>query len=255
MADYEPQGKMVTINGVECFVSWPAGAKTAVIVFQDIFGIHTGRHKQFCDMLAERGYGAVAPDFTGTDPIVTNPPKYGCSCWCFWSFVCGLLSGRTRRRQMELSWANSMENIVLHCVVPWLEQKGVTTKVASVGFCFGAYGAMQCGRFPEIFSCSASFHPSTENFCKSTQEDDLVLCRAVRVPQLVVATSMESARWKPNGEAHKACEETGMVTTWLLEEKQKHGFMMRGDTSDTETLAAVRKYLDLMFEFFEANTK
>jgi len=255
MADYEPQGEMITINGVDCYVTWPAaGAKTAVVVFQDVFGIHTGRHKQFCDMLAEKGYGAVAPDFTGTDPIISNPPKYGCTCWCFWSFMCGILSGRTSRRQMELSWNNSMGHIVLQCVLPWVKQKGAT-KVASVGFCFGTYGAMHCGRFPDAFCCNASFHPSTENFCKNTKEDDLELCRAVKVPQLVVATSMESARWKPNGEAHRACEETGVATTWLLEEKQKHGFMMRGDTSDAETLGAVRKYMDMMFEFFETNTR
>merc|ERR1712032_1681987 len=102
-----------------------------------------------------------------------------------------------------------------------------------------------------IFSCNAMFHPSTESFCKSTNEDDLALCRAVKVPQLVVATSMESARWQPNGEAQAACEESGTVTTWLLEERQKHGFMMRGDTSNDETLAAIKLYMQKLFEFLE----
>ena len=99
MADYKPKGEMVTMNGVQCYVSWPAeGATNAVIVFQDIFGIHTGRHKQFCDMLAEKGYGAVAPDLTGADPIVSNPPQYGASCGCFLSFFFGMCCGRVRRR-------------------------------------------------------------------------------------------------------------------------------------------------------------
>ena len=253
MAEYKPKGEMVTIRDVQCYVSWPpGGAASAVIVFQDIFGIHSGRHKQFCDMLAEKGYGAVAPDFTGTDPIVSNPPQYGCSFCCFFGFCFGFCCGRVGRKQMELSWDNSMGGIVLDSVVPWIKQKGAT-KLASVGFCFGSYGAMHCGKFPEIFSCSTSFHPSTESFCKSTKEDDLALCRAVKVPQLVVATSMESTRWKPGGDAQVACEEAGTATTWLLEEKQRHGFMMRGDTSNVETLAAISKYMHMMFHFFEAN--
>mmetsp|Transcript_100575 Transcript_100575/g.284903 ORF Transcript_100575/g.284903 Transcript_100575/m.284903 type:complete len:276 (+) Transcript_100575:117-944(+) len=255
MAGYKPKGEMVAMHDVQCYVSWPAeGATFAVIVFQDVFGIHSGRHKQFCDMVAEKGYGAVAPDFTGTNPYVRNPPQYGCSFCCFFGFFFGIFSGRFRRKTMELSWDNSMGRIVLDCVVPWIKQKGAT-KLATVGFCFGGYGAMHCGRFPEIFSSSASFHPSTEGFCKSTKEDDLALCRAVKVPQLVVATSMESARWKPGGDAQAACEDSGTATTWLLEEKQRHGFMMRGDTSNAETLAAIKKYMDTMFEFFEANMK
>ena len=70
-------------------------------------------------------------------------------------------------------------------------------------------------------------------------------------PQLVVATSMESARWRPGGEAQVACEEDGTTTTWVLEETQKHGFMMRGDTSNAATLAAIRKYMAMMLAFFE----
>jgi len=255
MADYQPKGDMVAVGDVQCYVSWPAGgASCAVIVFQDVFGIHTGRHKQFCDMLAEKGYGAVAPDFTGADPIVRNPPQYGCSCCCFLSFFCAYCSGRMKRKQVSLSWGNSMGRIVLDCVVPWIMQKGAT-KLASVGFCFGSYGAMNCGKYPEIFSCNVSFHPSTENFCKSTEEDDLALCRAVKMPQLVVATSMESERWKPGGHAQAACEEAGTATLWMLEETQKHGFMIRGDTSNAETLAAIGKYMHTMFQFFEENMK
>lgn len=255
MADYEPKGKLITIRDIQCYVSWPAeGTTSAVIVFQDIFGIHTGRHKQWCDMLAEEGYGAVAPDFTGTDPIVPNAPRYGCSVCCFCSFLCGICCGSYRRKQLALSWDNSMGYHVLQCVVPWLQDKGAT-KLASVGFCFGTYGAQNCGRVPEVFSCTASFHPSTEGFCKSCEEDDLALCRAIKVPQLVVATSMESARWHPGGDAQTASEEDGTATTWLLEPTQQHGFMTRGDTSNTETLAAIRKYKRMMLEFFEANMK
>jgi len=241
------------MGGVQCYVSWPLeGAKCGIIVFQDVFGIHTGRHKQLCDILSEKGYGAVAPDFTGKDPIVSNVPMHGSLFSCFTGFMCAICSGSYRRKTLQLSWDNSMGHHVMNCVVPWMQQKGAT-KLGTVGFCFGCYGAICCGRFSEIFSCHASFHPSTEGVCKSTNEDDLWICRSAKVPQLVVATSMESDKWKPGGAAQHACEEDGTKTVWLLEERQKHGFMMRGDTSNAETFAAIKKYRDMMLDFFESN--
>lgn len=251
MFDYVAKGEMIVMSGeVECYVAWPAGGTTkAVIVFQDIFGIHSGRHKQFCDMLAEKGYGAVAPDFTGKDPMVEGVPQFGFSLACIFSCLGGMCWGSIARKTQALSWDNSMGHLVMDCVVPWVKQKGAT-KLASVGFCWGSYGAMQCGKFPETFVCNAAFHPSTENFCKNSKEDDLALCRATKVPQLVVATSMESAKWKPGGAAQLACEEDGTKTEWLLEETQKHGFMMRGDTSNAETMAAIKTGMDTLVAFF-----
>lgn len=253
MADYVPKGKMVTIGDVECYVSWASGNDRAIIVFQDIFGIHTGRHKQFCDMLLEKGYNAVLPDFTGKDPLIKNPPQYGMTCSCFFNAL--LVFCCTGKRKMrEHSWDASMKRIVIDNVVPWMKQQGAT-KLASVGFCFGSYGAMCCGKYPEIFSCDVSFHPSTEMMCKAANEDALALCRAIKVPQLVVATQMESPEWKPKGAAQQAIEEDGTTTTWLLESKQKHGFMTRGETTDAETMAAIKFYMQTMFEFLDANVK
>eukprot|EP00747_Dinoflagellata_sp_TGD_P215781 gnl/TRDRNA2_/TRDRNA2_88421_c0_seq1.p1 gnl/TRDRNA2_/TRDRNA2_88421_c0~~gnl/TRDRNA2_/TRDRNA2_88421_c0_seq1.p1 ORF type:complete len:275 (+),score=67.72 gnl/TRDRNA2_/TRDRNA2_88421_c0_seq1:67-891(+) len=254
MADYKPKGTIIRMGDVECYVTWPEGAKCGVLVFQDMFGIHSGRHKQFCDMLAEKGYGAVAPDFTGKDPIVKNPPQFGVTCCCFMSVLFTFFGGGFARKTRALSWEGAMGHLVMDCVVPWMRQKGAA-KLASVGFCWGSYGAMCCGKFPDVFSCNVSFHPSTEAFCKSTHEDDLAVCRAAKVPQLVVATSMESPKWKPEGAAQRACEEDGTKVVWLLEEKQKHGFMMRGDTSNEETRASVKKWMETMFGFFEANMK
>lgn len=253
MADYKPKGQMISMGDIECYVAWPS-AKTqrAIILFQDIFGIHVGRLKQLCDMLAEKGYGAVAPDFTSKNPIVKHAPKYGANCRCFGSFLLAMCCGGAAPKNRALSWENSMGNLVMDSVVPWMRQKGAT-KFASLGFCWGTYGAMSCGKYPDIFSCSVSFHPSTEFFCKSTKEDDLALFRSIKVPQLVVATNMESKKYKPGGAAQLACQEDGTRTEWFLEEKQSHGFMTRGDTSKEETRAAIKMWMEKMFEFFEAN--
>lgn len=255
MADYVPKGQMVLIGEVPCYVAWPSqGTDRAVIHFQDVFGIHAGRHKQWCDMLAERGYGAVAPDFFGDDVVVKNAPKFGVTCGCAWQMMMAMCCGGLERRSASLSWDNAMGRIVMDMVVPYMKQKGAT-KLATAGFCWGTYGAMYCGKFPDVFSCNASFHPSTKSFCKSTKEDDLAICRAAKVPQLVVATSMEPAEWKAGGAAQQACEEDGTKTLWFNEEKQKHGFMMRGDTSNAETLAAITKWRSQFYEFLEENMK
>merc|ERR1711966_169691 len=111
------------------------------------------------------------------------------------------------------------------------------------------------GRYPDIFACSASFHPSTEGVCKATQENDIDICSKIKVPQFLVSTSMESESWKPGGAAEKAIKDAGTQVTWLMEPVQKHGFMMRGDTSNAETLAAVKKYIDAMLEFYATNMK
>jgi dienelactone hydrolase len=211
MAGYSPTGETVTIGkeSLQCYVAWPKPNKAngrAVFVFQDVFGIHTGRHKQFCDMLAEQGYGVVAPDFTGKDAIVKNPPQYGCTFCCLLGMVGGVCCGGFSRKTKKLSWGNAMGSMILETVVPDLHMRGAT-KIASVGFCWGSYGAICCGQSPQLFCCNAAFHPSTEGICKGNGEDDLALCHAAQVPQLVVATGMESARWKPGGAAQQACGE------------------------------------------------
>lgn len=254
MADYVPKGEMVVINGAaSCYVAWPKeGASRAVIVFQDIFGIHTGRHKQFCDMLAEKGFGAVAPDFTGKDPYIKDPPKFGASTGCALRFICGLCCGGFNRKNQDYSWDASIGPKVMGLVVPWIKEKGAS-KIAAAGFCWGSYGAGHCGRFAETFSCCAHFHPSTEGGCTSRKEDDLELMRKIKVPQFIVSTSMESAKWKPGGLAEKALTEDGTKCSWFYEEKEKHGFMMRADTSNADSLAAIKKWWEKMLEFYDEN--
>jgi len=255
MADYQPKGSMVKIGDVDCYVAWPKqGTDRAVIHFQDVFGIHHGRHKQLCDMLCEKGYGVVAPDLFGNDPLVKNVPAYGTTCCCAFQCLMAVISGKQKRKSAALSWDNSLRRIVMDNLVPWMKQKGAT-KFASAGYCWGSYGAHCCGKHPEVFSCGASFHPSTENVCKATKEDPLALMRAVKVPQLVVATSMEPAAWKKGGAAQVACEEDGTRTEWHDEDKQSHGFMARGDTSKPDTLAAITKWRGEMYKFFEENMK
>ena len=46
-------------------------------------------------------------------------------------------------------------------------------------------------------------------------------------------------------------EADGTEVEWFMEETQKHGFMMRGDTSDPETLAAIKTWMGTLLRFFD----
>lgn len=214
-------------------------------MFTDMFGVNTGRHKQLCDQLARQGLLVVCPDFFDEYPYISSTPAWGFSLCCLTEGICKYISGRLDRNSRDHhAWDVSMRAKVMDNLLPWMKEQGCC-EFSSIGFCWGAYGAIKCAAFPE-FKCCAVFHPSVDAFCKATSEDDIKICREVKCPILVVATSMEKDAWKPGGDAQRACEEAvpGKVA-WKFEEKQSHGYMTRGDVNkDPLTLAAVNTGMD-----------
>lgn len=255
MKDYKPKHEMTKIQSLNCYVAMPSAAATqGVIMFTDMFGVNTGRHKQFCDMLAGNGYLAVCPDFIGERPYMSSlsTPSFGMNYCCAVEFLFKFFSGNFGRKTKSFAWETYMKQKVMGELVPWMKMKGVSS-FAAVGFCWGTYGAMKCAAYPE-FKCCAGFHPSTEGFCKNTGEDDLEVCRSIKCPQLMIATKSESEKWRPNGEAHKACEMAlpGKVT-WHLQDNAMHGYMTRGDTLKPETMEAVKYGFESMMTLFKQN--
>lgn len=253
MAEYLPKGEMVTVGEkLPVYVARPAGScNRAVIMFSDMFGVYTGRHRQFCDQLAEDGYFTVCPDFFFEAPYMPNAPQFGVSCSCAFKFLFGILCGGFRKNTRNFHmWDPKLKALVMDVLVPWMQAQGAQS-FASVGFCWGSYGVAKTCMHPELFKCGMSFHPSTEGYCKDTGEDHIQLCRDVKVPQLCVSTAMESEAWRPNGAAHKACQEAlpGKEVKFELEAKQQHGFMTRSLTTEPESLAAVKRGWDMMLTF------
>jgi dienelactone hydrolase len=252
MGDYVPLGEMVSVgDDLPCYVAKPPEpSKCAVIMFTDMFGVHTGRHKQICDDLASNGFLTICPDFFVDTPYMKKRHAWGTSCGCVCEVICGILCKTFDKITKVHAWEVSLREKVEDKVVPWLRSQGAT-KFVTVGFCWGSYGAMRCCALPD-FACGVSFHPSTEGFCKSAGEDALAICRSVKVPQLVVATSQEPDTWRPGGAAQCACEEVlpGRIT-WKLEDKMNHGYMTRGDTKDAAILEAVKRGFQDMFAFFK----
>ena len=97
---------------------------------------------------------------------------------------------------------------------------------------------------------SASLN-SGVGFDKRPSKDERCRNLVISAAQLLTAPLSR----KPGGAAQVATEEDGTATTWLLEKKQIHGFMMRGATSNPETLTAIRFYMDTMLKFFEEHMK
>mmetsp|Transcript_12461 Transcript_12461/g.27747 ORF Transcript_12461/g.27747 Transcript_12461/m.27747 type:complete len:276 (-) Transcript_12461:8-835(-) len=257
MKDYVPEHEMVQIGSMSCYAAAPTEPTlNAVIVFADMFGVHTGRHKQLVDMLAHHGYLAVCPDFLRERPYMRgSTPNFGMNYCCAAEFLVKMLTGAFDRNTRTFAWDTFMRKKVVDEIMPWLNAKGAKN-LAAIGFCWGTYGAMKCGSLPQ-FKCCVGFHPSTEGFCKAAKEDDLKVCKDVKCPQLMIVTKNESERWKPDGAAHKACEEAlaGLPGTvlWELQDGMMHGYMTRGDTQKVETMQAVQYGFDSMIGFFREN--
>ncbi|CAJ1328266.1 unnamed protein product [Effrenium voratum] len=252
MKDYKPKHTMLKIESLSCYVATPKVNTTkAVIVFADMFGVHTGRHKQFCDMLAEKGYLAVCPDFFALKGRYTLcAPSFGMNYCCAAEFLLKFFTGYMDRKTRTFAWDTFMKQKVMDELLPWMKTSHGVQSFAALGFCWGTYGSLKCAAYPE-FRCCVGFHPSNEGFCKAAKEDDLQACREIKCPQLMIATKGESARWKPEGEAHKACLAAmpGQVTWDVVE--ANHGYMSRGDTAQPETLEAATKGVERMMAFFK----
>lgn len=239
MSEYETKGEPISIGRLDCYVARPATPGfTAILMFHDIFGLQSGRHKLLCDQLAAEGYLVVCPDFFEGGSPVGQQVQYGlCSIRLICQFLY-VMSCRFKAWARQHSWDNKLRADICDTILPWLESQGAT-RLACVGFCWGAYGSMKCAAMPK-FSCCVNFHPATADICKANDENDLQVAREVRCPQLVVATSMEPESWKPGGAAQKAMDEVVSGNVFQLATVH-HGFMSRGDVSTPAIREAVEK--------------
>ena len=74
------------------------GAKS-VVLFHDICGLHTGRHKQIADEIASRGFLVVVPDFfqeMGGGLLGKEDRGFG-TLRSFFGFMCTLVTGRFKQ--------------------------------------------------------------------------------------------------------------------------------------------------------------
>lgn len=118
--------RIPTLSGTESFpgyVARPAGeSRAAIVVIQEIFGINAGIRRK-CDLLAEEGYLAVAPDlFWPLEPGIELDPDIAVEL----------------QQALELMGRFDQDQGVrdIEAAIRWARREGCG-KVGAVGYCLG----------------------------------------------------------------------------------------------------------------------
>lgn len=265
--NYSPKGTIIVIgDGVEAYTV--GTGNNFVIILHDVFGLHSGRHKQIADEFATRGFNVVVPDFFGSAGGglfgKDEGRGYGMSVSRIAKFLFALVSGKVKGFQRQHPWTPVCEKMWVGSIAPYLKSHGCAT-AGLVSFCWGAYPAMHIAADTSGVNVTANvcFHPSFDRTAVHFGEDQEALVRAAaKVPTYVVATSMESAAWKPEGQAQKLMREAIAAIPdggknkppqprWQLV-GQIHGFMTRGDMKGNLKLAQdVQRVLEEAIQFMK----
>lgn len=228
-------------GGLEAYVVGSGGR--AIVVASDIFGIHSGRLKQICDELAAEGYLVVMPDFfKGAFPDEGSSLPW----WKLLLQAPGLVT------PLNMPWA-SVEEALRRGVLPYLAQAGCSEgKAGILGFCWGAWVVVRaCGAFPGAFACGASAHPSVSGMATRWGEDEALLLRAVRAPQLVLASRDEPQSWKPGGATEDTLRAATGSSSHVFKEFStvSHGFVPRGNLNDPVVAVEVARAMEYIKGF------
>lgn len=256
----ERRGKYEDLSAsLTAYVVGPATAKSGVIVCSDIFGFDTGRHMEYCDMIAERcNCIVVCPDFFHGQAPRLEKPIIG---------FCGMLTNFLPRLPRMISNIKNTQweaiRVDLSATIQFLRSRGVT-KAASIGFCWGAYPVWRAGGdpefSPEFLVCGVSAHPSMHN-CPKMAKDPLGpndIVAQVRCPQLVLASKSEPPSWKPGGEVESIVRGlSGPVSDgseFRVFAERDHGWVIRGDFSKPgvaeDASAAISASMEFMNKYF-----
>jgi dienelactone hydrolase len=260
--EYKPKGSMEDLDGLPVYVTG-SGTKTIVIV-HDIFGLHTGRHKQIADEIAKNGFLVIVPDFF----VASKGGMWGKTEYTgatkILKFIWGLVGGGMKSYIRDHPW-DACKHLWEEKVVPWLAKKGVN-KVGLIGFCWGAWLsyrlAANSSHTMQVLA-NVAIHPSTGGVTAIHGEDQQALVRgATKAPTCVFSTILEPKAWQPGGEAQQWMEAEAAslgkdpkVHIQWRHVKQMHGFVTRGDMKGNLKLAQdVKLVLDETLEFLKANS-
>eukprot|EP00434_Breviolum_minutum_P022658 symbB.v1.2.019995.t1/scaffold1657.1/size107422/4 len=236
------RGTLETLpGGLNAYVVGKGNGR-AVVVASDIFGIHTGRHKEICDSIAEEGFLVILPDFFRGSPRQSSG-----------GFFDALQQAASLWTPLNTSWS-SVENDLAQAVLPYLEEQGCSVeRCALLGFCWGAWLVCHaCGSFN--FCCGAMAHPSVHNLVLRWGEVQEELLEAVRVPQLVLSSKDEPGEWKPGGKAEGFLKKNSTGHIFKEFPSMSHGFVPRGNLDDPTTKMEVARAMEYIKGFLCKHT-
>ena len=196
-------------SSFECYLSFPPNgrAKGVVILFTDIFGLHTGRHARMCDELAAAGYIAACPDLFGdgiarAQALTPSWPIKKLSNILTFLFCCKL---GWMKKALKLSWESIGPKIqhTLSHVLSEHERLSSSAPAlngcAAVGLCWGAsivarlLSESEAVKLPLPIVGGIGFHPSLRG------SEGEALVSAVARPFLICPAGDDPAPVQPGG--------------------------------------------------------
>lgn len=215
----------------------------AVIVFYDVFGFDGGRTKAICDELATAGpYTVVLPDFYRGNDCLTADAGPATEKFGAWA--------------TKYSYKKAFALDLKAHVLPYLKSKGVS-KMASVGFCKGAYMVFSISGDPEIGSMAAgiSVHPALQIVGMMGEGTPESMAEAVTCPQLLLPAGNDPEFTWPGGSVLEKLEENGVEGESIVFKDMMHGWVSRGDLTNDTVKRDVAAAMQAMKDFLAKNLK
>jgi dienelactone hydrolase len=255
--NYIIKGQITTIPGPEGDLkAYIVGeGKNAIILIHDIFGMDSGHIKKIADDLSQSISDLVVLvvnfyiDGLPMDDFNEN------SCCFLPRFICKFLcNSQVKTRLLSYNWSR-MSNIIHSSESFLADMKGVN-KVAFGGFCWGAYLVFKaCGQVlpndSKIIRCGGiSCHPSVSTIGDLFHESTDEIVNAIYCPQLVLSSKNEPNDWQPEGKVSKELNKKGFtIPNEFYTYNQTHGFVARGDLSNSNVARDARDAVSKMIVF------
>ena len=268
--DLKPKGKIYNlsavgddrsgIKGLPCYKSVGRSTtnqpKRIILVFSDVFGIHNGNHKVFCDNL-QKSMGEDTqvwmPDFFRGNPILR---ELGWNLLTFNKLVAGV---QFTFHRLRIS-SETIEGDLTQIVAPKIRETGCQS-VGVVGFCFGGWVIARCLALDDsVFSCGVGIHPSwqPEKFYAKPSSSEEELGERTKTKPILLLPAKQDHMLMADTEIVKALAERRSITPEevVIEfPTMDHGFVSRGDSSDPQIKQAQDKAVGLTAEFLKKHLK
>ncbi|KAJ7230415.1 dienelactone hydrolase endo-1,3,1,4-beta-D-glucanase [Mycena pura] len=229
-----PEGKIVKIGGVDCYVAIPTVdyPKNKVVLFlTDIFGMTLPNSQaRTLSHPLQNGFKIVMPDYLNGDPVAADAMNPG-STFDIQKWFPTHTQEQTRP--------------TLDKVIAALKADGVTS-FAAVGYCFGARYVFDLA-FDKVISVSAVAHPSLLQVPADLEK----YAAEVKAPLLINSCSVDQM-FPPEAQATADKVLTGFAPGYKREffEGCTHGFAVRGDLSDPKVKAGKEGAFKATVEWF-----
>lgn len=180
-SDYSPKGTTSKLGDVDVYWTGERGAKKAVVIIYDIFGLHPNT-KQTADILASCGFRVAMPDIFRGNPWPEEKMPYDVKELSAWLGKAG---------------AEDIVTKDLNATIKALKDEG-SESIGSLGFCWGGIQICLASQ-KKLFKAIASAHP----FNVDAKLAEIVTCPAFFLPskdEADMTPVMEVLKKKPFGD-------------------------------------------------------